>query len=77
MPTMSSENFWAKKPFRMLVKISFSTESVADGRQSMWKCRISRGVTSLRPPPGGAAAPAIMVSQMSFQKSFSRSQKPL
>lgn len=32
------------------------------GRQSMLKCRMKRGVTGLRPPPGGAQAAQIVMS---------------
>ena len=37
------------------------------------ECRVKRGVTTLRPPPGGAAPVKSIVSVMSFQNNLSRS----
>ena len=42
----------------------FRLNSEGDGKQSIPKCRINRGVTGLRPPPGGAQAAAIVTSLM-------------
>ena len=43
-------------------KICFRLCSEGIGRQSMLKCRMKRGVTGLRPPPGGAHADTIVTS---------------
>lgn len=54
-------------------KISCMAVVDAWGTQNTLKCRTKRGVTSLRPPPGGAAPVMSIVSAISFQKSLSRS----
>lgn len=43
-------------------KICFKLCSEGIGRHSMLKCRMKRGVTGLRPPPGGAHADTIVTS---------------
>lgn len=43
-------------------KICFRLCSEGIGRHSMLKCRMKRGVTGLRPPPGGAHADAMVTS---------------
>ncbi len=46
----------ARNPFVIAVKIALRLTSEGEGMQSMAKCRMKRGVTGLRPPPGGAQA---------------------
>lgn len=43
-------------------KMCFRLCSEGIGRHSMLKCRMKRGVTGLRPPPGGAHADAMVTS---------------
>ena len=44
--------------------------SEGDGRENMAKWRINRGVTGLRPPPGGAQAAHIVTSLKKTQINF-------
>ena len=57
----------------MLLRMVFMLALDGGGTFSMLKCRKKRGVTSCRPPPGGAHAQISVVSSTSFQKSFLRS----
>ena len=44
------------------LKIALRDISEGEGRENMAKCRMKRGVTGLRPPPGGAHAAQIVMS---------------
>ena len=57
----------------MLLRMVFMLALDGGGTFSMLKCLKKRGVTSCRPPPGGAHAQISVVSSTSFQKSFLRS----
>jgi len=62
-----------RKPLKMAVRMVFVAWSLGGGMQSSVKWRTKRGVSSWRPPPGGAHAAHSIVSSMSFQNSFLRS----
>ena len=44
------------------LNIALSETSAGEGRQSIAKCLMKRGVTGLRPPPGGAQPAHIVIS---------------
>lgn len=46
----------------LTLKICLRLCSEGMGRHNMLKWRMNRGVTGLRPPPGGAHAAAIVIS---------------
>ncbi len=46
----------------LTLKICLRLCSEGVGRHSMLKWRMNRGVTGLRPPPGGAHAAAMVIS---------------
>ena len=46
----------------LTVKIAVRETSEGGAREKMAKCRRKRGVTGLRPPPGGAHAAQIVTS---------------
>lgn len=44
------------------LKIALRETSEGEGSENMAKCLMNRGVTGLRPPPGGAQAAHIVTS---------------
>jgi len=62
-----------RKPPSSELRMRRMAPSLGGGTHSMLKWRTKRGVRSWRPPPGGAQADTMVMSSMSFQKSFLRS----
>jgi len=57
-------------PFKIAVKIYFIEAYDSSGSQIMLKWRNKRGVTALRPPPGGAQAATNLVDATCLNRSF-------
>ena len=50
------------RSYILTLKIAFSDTSDGEGTENMEKCLMKRGVTGLRPPPGGAQAAQMVIS---------------
>lgn len=76
--TIDGANFYnpfepAKNPFKMDVNITSMERYDRSGAQIMLKCLKSRGVTGLRPPPGGAQEAMNTTSETSINRNFFKS----
>ena len=65
-----------KNPPKILSKIDFNVSSYASGTFKIIKWRIKRGVSSERPPLGGAAAQTTENFSIFFQKKLGLSYMP-